>query len=96
MLEAFAAEAAVALRQERLRQEADQARPLAEADRMRTALLAAVSHDLRTPLASAKAAVESLRNTDVDWSPAGSARNCSPPPTSPWSSSTGWSPTSST
>ncbi|MEU8385797.1 ATP-binding protein, partial [Streptosporangium sp. NPDC048865] len=45
------------------------ARPLAEADRMRTALLAAVSHDLRTPLASAKAAVESLRNTGVDWSP---------------------------
>ena len=32
--------------------------PIAEADRMRTALLAAVSHDLRTPLAAAKAAVE--------------------------------------
>ncbi|MEV4061657.1 sensor histidine kinase [Nonomuraea dietziae] len=40
-----------------------------EADRMRTALLAAVSHDLRTPLASAKAAVESLRNDEIDWSP---------------------------
>ena len=37
---------------------------------MRTALLAAVSHDLRTPLASAKAAVTSLRATDVQWSPA--------------------------
>jgi two-component system sensor histidine kinase KdpD len=69
VLEAFAAEAAVALRQERLREEADQAKPLAEADRMRTALLAAVSHDLRTPLAAAKAAVESLRSGDVDWSP---------------------------
>ena len=34
---------------------------------MRTALLAAVSHDLRTPLASAKAAVTSLRSPDVDW-----------------------------
>ncbi|MBF8185738.1 sensor histidine kinase KdpD [Nonomuraea sp. K274] len=68
VLEAFAAEAAVALRQERLQEAAEQARPLAEADRMRTALLAAVSHDLRTPLASAKAAVESLGNTDIAWS----------------------------
>jgi two-component system sensor histidine kinase KdpD len=68
VLEAFAAEAVVALRQERLQQEAEQAKPLAEADRMRTALLAAVSHDLRTPLASAMAAVESLRNTDIAWS----------------------------
>jgi two-component system, OmpR family, sensor histidine kinase KdpD len=68
VLEAFAAEAAVALRQQRLQEEAEQARPLAEADRMRTALLAAVSHDLRTPLASAKAAVDSLRSTEIVWS----------------------------
>ncbi|WP_344193773.1 DUF4118 domain-containing protein, partial [Acrocarpospora corrugata] len=68
ILEAFAAEAAVALRQERLAEKARQAGPLAEADRMRTALLAAVSHDLRTPLASAKAAVESLGNTAIHWS----------------------------
>ncbi|MFG1704099.1 DUF4118 domain-containing protein [Nonomuraea sp. M3C6] len=68
VLEAFAAQAAVALRQQRLREEADRAKPLAEADRMRTALLAAVSHDLRSPLASAMAAVESLRGTDVAWS----------------------------
>ncbi|WP_370025915.1 DUF4118 domain-containing protein [Planotetraspora sp. GP83] len=68
VLEAFAAEAAVALRHERLAEEAQQARPLAAADKMRTALLAAVSHDLRTPLASAKAAVESLRSADVVWS----------------------------
>ncbi|MET7331123.1 DUF4118 domain-containing protein [Nonomuraea sp. NPDC005650] len=69
VLEAFAAEAAVALRQERLEAEAEQAKPLAEADKMRTALLAAVSHDLRTPLAAAKASVESLRSPDIDWSP---------------------------
>lgn len=69
VIEAFAAQMAVALRQERLEEEAGQARPLAEADRMRTALLAAVSHDLRTPLAAAKASVESLRATDVEWSP---------------------------
>ncbi|GHE26816.1 sensor histidine kinase [Streptosporangium violaceochromogenes] len=68
VLEAFAAEAAVALRQERLRKEADLAGPLAEADRMRTALLAAVSHDLRTPLASARVAVDSLLGSEVDWS----------------------------
>ncbi|NUO33879.1 MAG: DUF4118 domain-containing protein, partial [Dermatophilaceae bacterium] len=68
VLEAFAAEAAVALRQQRLREAAERAEPLAEADRMRTALLAAVSHDLRTPLASAMAAVESLRNTRIAWS----------------------------
>jgi K+-sensing histidine kinase KdpD len=60
-------QAALALRQQRLTEEAEQARPLAEADRMRTALLTAVSDDLRSPLASAKAAVESLRAGDVSW-----------------------------
>jgi two-component system sensor histidine kinase KdpD len=40
---------------------------LAVADRTRAALLAAVSHDLRTPLASAKASVNSLRASDVAW-----------------------------
>jgi K+-sensing histidine kinase KdpD len=39
--------------------------PIAEADRMRTALLAAVSHDLRTPIAAAKAAVSCLRGRDI-------------------------------
>jgi len=67
VLGAFAAYAAAALDQQRLTAEAEAARPIAEADRMRTALLAAVSHDLRTPLASAKAAVTSLRSEDVQW-----------------------------
>ena len=67
IVEAFAAQAAVALRHERLSEEAAAVRPLAEADRMRTALLAAVSHDLRTPLASAKAAVTSLRSVEVEF-----------------------------
>ncbi len=67
VLGAFAAYAAVALEQQRLAAEAEAARPIAEADRMRTALLAAVSHDLRTPLASAKAAVTSLRSHEVQW-----------------------------
>jgi two-component system sensor histidine kinase KdpD len=67
ILGAFAAYAAAALEQQRLAAEAEAARPIAEADRMRTALLAAVSHDLRTPLAAAKAAVTSLRSHDVQW-----------------------------
>ena len=54
-------------RPQRLAAEAEAARPIAAADRMRTALLAAVSHDLRTPLASAKAAVTRLRSPDVNW-----------------------------
>jgi two-component system sensor histidine kinase KdpD len=67
VLGAFAAYAAAALEQGRLAAAAEAARPIAEADRVRTALLAAVSHDLRTPLASAKAAVTSLRSHDVEW-----------------------------
>ena len=67
VLGAFAAYAAAALEQQRLTAEAEAARPIAEADRMRTALLAAVSHDLRSPLASAKAAVTSLRSQDIQW-----------------------------
>ncbi|MDC2957991.1 sensor histidine kinase KdpD [Streptomyces gilvifuscus] len=68
VLAAFAAQAAVVLDRRRLRQEADQAKELAEGNRIRTALLAAVSHDLRTPLAGIKAAVTSLRSDDVEWS----------------------------
>jgi len=67
VLGAFAAYAAVALEQQRLAAEAEAARPIAAADRMRTALLTAVSHDLRSPLASAKAAVTSLRSPDMHW-----------------------------
>jgi two-component system sensor histidine kinase KdpD len=67
VLGAFAAYAAAALEQGRLTAAAEAARPIAEADRVRTALLAAVSHDLRTPLASAKAAVTSLRSRDIEW-----------------------------
>jgi two-component system, OmpR family, sensor histidine kinase KdpD len=67
VLGAFAAYAAAALEQQRLAAEAEAAKPIAEADRMRTALLTAVSHDLRSPLASAKAAVTSLRSPEVHW-----------------------------
>ena len=66
---AFAAQAAVILERFRLSEAAAAAVPIAEGDRMRTALLAAVGHDLRTPLAAAKAAVTSLRSSDIQWSP---------------------------
>ncbi|MDQ8703542.1 DUF4118 domain-containing protein [Streptomyces sp. LHD-70] len=68
VLAAFAAQAAVVLDRQRLQDEADRARALAEGNRIRTALLAAVSHDLRTPLAGIKASVTSLRSDDVEWS----------------------------
>jgi len=55
------------------RAQAAQAEALAAGNRMRTALLAAVSHDLRTPLAAIKASITSLRQTDVAWSPADEA-----------------------
>jgi two-component system, OmpR family, sensor histidine kinase KdpD len=73
LLAGYAAQAAAALDRERLRTQAAQAEALAEGNRMRTALLAAVSHDLRTPLASIKASVSSLRQTDVQWSEADQA-----------------------
>ncbi|MFF7673562.1 DUF4118 domain-containing protein [Actinacidiphila glaucinigra] len=68
VLSAFAAQAAGVLDRQRLEDEAARAHKLAEGNRIRTALLAAVSHDLRTPLAAIKAAVSSLRSDDVAWS----------------------------
>jgi len=68
ILAAFATQAAAVIEQRRLAAAAATAEPLAELDRTRTALLAAVSHDLRTPLASVKAAVDSLRDRDIVWS----------------------------
>jgi two-component system sensor histidine kinase KdpD len=70
VLSAFAAHIAVAYRQQQLAEAARAAEPLAESDRQRTALLNAVSHDLRTPIAAAKAAVSSLRTPDVPWTDA--------------------------
>ncbi|MFD4232493.1 DUF4118 domain-containing protein [Streptomyces sp. NPDC058545] len=68
VLAAFAAQAAVVLDRQRLKSEADQSRALAEGNHIRTTLLAAVGHDLRTPIAGIKAAVSSLRSDDVAWS----------------------------
>ncbi|WP_406456096.1 DUF4118 domain-containing protein [Streptomyces sp. NBC_00876] len=68
VLTAFAAHVAAALERARLVEAAAEVEPVRAADRMRTALLAAVSHDLRTPLAAGWAAISSLRSTEVDFS----------------------------
>nr|WSW65830.1 DUF4118 domain-containing protein [Streptomyces sp. NBC_00995] len=68
VLTAFTAHVAAALERARLVEAAAEVEPVRAADRMRTALLAAVSHDLRTPLAAGWAAISSLRSTEVDFS----------------------------
>jgi two-component system, OmpR family, sensor histidine kinase KdpD len=73
VLVAFAEQAAVALQQGRLTAQAAEAARLAAANSMRTALLAAVSHDLRTPLAGIKAASSALRSTGLQLSEADQA-----------------------
>ena len=73
VLAAVAGQAAGLVRQRRLAAQAEAAAGLVAADRLRRALLSAVSHDLRTPLAAAKAAVSSLRSEDVQFSPADTA-----------------------
>lgn len=70
VLTAFAAHLAAALDHARLTEAAAEVEPVKAADRMRTALLAAASHDLHTPLASGRAAISSLRSTDVDFTAA--------------------------
>jgi two-component system sensor histidine kinase KdpD len=69
VLRAFAAQIVQAMEREALEREAGSAEAMAETDRLRTALLGAVSHDLRTPLATIKASVTSLLETDVAWTP---------------------------
>jgi two-component system sensor histidine kinase KdpD len=59
---------AVAIDARHLQRQADDAAELAGIDALRTALLQAVSHDLRTPLAAIKAYVTGLQATDVVWS----------------------------
>ncbi len=68
VLVAFGAQLAGALERSQLTREAASASALAKANELRTALLQAVSHDLRTPLAAIKASVSSLRQPDVEWS----------------------------
>jgi two-component system sensor histidine kinase KdpD len=69
ILAAFAAQLATALESDRLHAEAAEADSLARANQLRSALLAAVSHDLRTPLASIKAASSSLLSDQLEFGP---------------------------
>jgi two-component system sensor histidine kinase KdpD len=63
------AQLATAVEARRLHAEAGRATELAAANELRTALLQAVSHDLRTPLAGIKASISSLRQRGIAWSP---------------------------
>lgn len=68
LFDAFAAHAGAILQRTELQRSATSAAQLARDNEARTALLSAVSHDLRTPLAGIKAAIGSLRSTEVHWS----------------------------
>jgi two-component system, OmpR family, sensor histidine kinase KdpD len=67
LLATFANQAALAVEQGRQEEERARTRALEETDRLRTALLNSVSHDLRTPLASIKASASSLLDPEVHW-----------------------------
>ena len=60
LLTSFANQAALALERGRLAEEAAKAAVLAQSDELKSALLSAVSHDLRTPLAAIKASAPVL------------------------------------
>ncbi|KAA2253604.1 sensor histidine kinase KdpD [Solihabitans fulvus] len=65
VLEAAAGQALLALRQQRMAEQAAAAQRRADTTELRTALLSAVGHDLRTPLTSIKAAAGSLRDPEL-------------------------------
>ncbi|MGH2535041.1 MAG: ATP-binding protein [Thermomicrobiales bacterium] len=67
LLTSFANQAALALERARLTDEAGRAAVLAQSDELKSALLAAVSHDLRTPLAAIKTSATSLLDRSVAW-----------------------------
>ena len=95
LVSAFATHASAILSRDELVRKARAATGLAKDSRTRTALLAAVSHDLRTPLASIKAAVSSLRQDDITWSPP-TRPTCWSPSRSRPTGSTPWWATCST
>jgi two-component system sensor histidine kinase KdpD len=68
LFQTFCDQIALAIERETLRQEAIHAEALRESDKLKNALLGSVTHDLRTPLASIKAAASSLLQPGVDWS----------------------------
>ncbi len=69
LLDALSDQAAVAIERISLAAEIDQTRVLRETERLRSALLTSISHDLRTPLASVLGALTSLRRYDKQFDP---------------------------
>ena len=69
ILDAFASELAASVHLGELEAGAKEAGALYATNELRAALLAAVSHDLRTPLSAIKASVTSLLQRDVEWTP---------------------------
>jgi len=67
LLRTFAAQGAMALERAWLAKSETRTRVLEESDRLKSALLSSVSHELRSPLATIKAAITSLRSGNVDW-----------------------------
>ncbi len=67
LLETLASQAALAIERARLASQAAEAQALAESDRLKSALLSSVSHDLRTPLVAIKGIATALRQRDVQW-----------------------------
>jgi two-component system, OmpR family, sensor histidine kinase KdpD len=67
LLTTFANQTALAVDHGQREQERAHAQALVETDRLRTALLNSVSHDLRTPLSSIKASASSLLDPDIAW-----------------------------
>ncbi|QIK84955.1 sensor histidine kinase KdpD [Sanguibacter sp. HDW7] len=66
VLDAFAAQAGIVVEHRRLREEAARAAVAERSDAARSALLAAVSHDLRTPLAAMRTALDGLGGPGLD------------------------------
>lgn len=67
LFSAFCDQMALAIERAALAREAAHATALRESDRLKDALLSSVTHDLRTPLASIKAAASSLLRGDIAW-----------------------------
>ena len=66
VLEGFAAQTGLVLEYRRLRERDERAAALEHAEATSTAILRAVSHDLRTPLATMRTAVDGLVSASVD------------------------------
>jgi two-component system sensor histidine kinase KdpD len=66
LLDAFASQAALAIERAQLAEQARQAEVLQATEKLQTALLNSISHDLRTPLVSITGALSSLQEGDVE------------------------------